>query len=1481
MNSKTKLKVSTDAKVPTGTKMQTGTVTLNLLSWILVVLVLTAGILLIPKVNAVEAAVTESAEVNGYTWYYTVETINNTKVATNVYLKDVEIYDDVKIPASFKSSDGKEIFPVYSIGSPIGTGKDSFLQGNSSIWCATIDATECTSLKVINSNVCTGESTFVFKLPDSVKEFKTNAFSGANNCGVECSNPNIVFNGTASYSKSFKLFMPNLSSAMDTFGSEVCVQSSTKVYGKTYYEYSGPNTCKLNFTSGSKYKANLGSGLFNTYVYAVSDKNASKELQQATYCNIPTSDLYDFQGYYFGDVPQTEEEMKQKLPIFDANGVFNYQAFQAQCSPKAGDSSIVLTAKWTPKSFKAVLVCEGDESKSFTINYVYGNKISLPVDCPFNILGQTVEKWTCNGVEYNPGDNIPSETFGSTPPKFYPITRPNTYSIRYLSGNSSDDAHVIPEEHTFSNVEKFTLKKNVYEKPGYFFKGWTTLNPTYVPASDLKVMYYDEQEVPCLGGFQKDKEIVDLYAVWEIRSVDVSYVDETGVEVETQRVEYAGKDTGIHKDVYGKNDYDVDYYTDQNGKVYTEDGHVDALNYKQHEKVILTPTFKKSQYKIRIGTEEYSAYVADDFEIPEYTGYSQEGYCFAGWDVKTPLLKKGDQYLIPKSTQKKNSVIQLSPIWEKETYGIYYDTVVDDDAPRYYQIGDEVTLPTLYREGYKFLGWNNGSANITKVTGVGNLSLTAKWEEIRYSLYCPQQPAGLTINGIRIYSPDKASYDFAYCKKIDTIGIENDVNGKMMTGFTVTDDQDNVLYEYFCDPTKTIDCIMPDNIILDPSKTDMTLNIVYGNAEYTITYDVNGGVLPEDAPKSYISGKKVDLPKPSKENYEFLGWDDGNSNQIANISPDTVGDLSLTAIYGRKKCKVTLEYNGGTANDKISSISYIYEEGNFDLPKMSERSGYTFVGWYDEVLKRFVKTVNTSISTDRVIRAIWTKNSETKIDKITVNPVFYEDIEISHAALNDSEGFYYSQLSEYLKKIYTEVEAFYQKPENFYSEIAVRFSVESSLTKDDVELAMSALIAERPELFWIKCFDVSDISDGKICVTPRLAYNNVEAYADHNEFDANIQEFYGLDGDTSSEKLENLIAELKKRKAVISRNSDDTVNKLKSAAHLCVFREGTSESVAKLIRIVCRNWNIPCTINYEDDFCWHSVQVDGKWWYVNVADVLLNDAPVFQEDRSSSVKQSTLCYKDTKLKLSVPEIKQDAPAPSVSPVPTSAPNPSGTPVPTDIPVSTETPVPTGTPEPSGTPAPTDAPIPTGTPVPTGTPNPSGTTVPSEQPTFKPGENDKTDPAASRPVKNDAAITPALPTPSNTPKGSESDGTISIPTHLRLTVKVGGVTYTCRAWKKGFAVTKIKTKKSTITIPVTVKVKGKKYRILKFDKNVFKGCKKLKTVKLRAKISLAKGALKGLNAKAKVFVSKKYFKPMKKVLTSKKSGWKKSMKLKRG
>ena len=1370
-------------KVPVGTlKVPVGTVTLQLFSWLLVVLVLTAGILLIPKVNAVEAAVTESTEVDGYTWYYTVETINNVKVATNVYLKDVELYDNLEIPNTLGG------FPVYSLGEPVGTNKDSFLQGESSIWCVTIDATKCTSLKVINSNVCANRSTFIFKLPDSVERFQYNAFVPANNCGIECNNPNIIFeNSNQSAFESLKLFMPNPSNADEIFGTDVCVQASTKVYGKTYHEYTGPNTCKINFSAGTK--GETGSGLFNAYVYAVSDADASKELQQATYCNIPKSDLYDFDGYYFGSVPETKEQMQTQSPIFDKNGVFHYDAFLEQCNPQA-KGEVVLVAKWIPKTFEAVLVCEGDESKSSKIKYTYGETIHLPKDCPFTILGQTVEKWSCNGIEYEPNDKVPSTIFGSNPPKFYPVTRPNTYSIRYLIGESKDDANVIPEEHTFSNTEKFNLKKNVYEKTGYRFMGWTTQNPILVPASEIKVMYYDEQEVPCLGGFQKDKEVVDLYAVWERRSVDVSYVDETGAEVETQHVEYAGEDVGIHKDVYDKNGYDVDYYTDQNGKVYTEDGFINALDYDQHSKVILAPTFKKTRYKVVIENAEYSTCVADDFKVPEYKGYTQEGYRFAGWDCKAPLLKKGNEYIIPQFTQKKDSVLQLSPIWEKETYGIYYDTVVSDDAPRKYQIGDKVTLPTLCREGYKFLGWNNGSMVITELSGIGDVSLVAEWEELRYSLYCPQQPAVLNINGVRVFSPDKESYDFSYCKKINTIGVESNVNGKMMTGFTVTDKQGHVLYTYSCEPTKTLECTIPKDVVLDPSKTDMTLNLVYSNEKYTITYDTNGGILPEDAPEFYLSGSSMQLPKPSKENYIFSGWYDDNANQITEISSTTMGNLHLKATYERKKCSVTLNYDGGVSDEALDSISYIYEGGNVDLPKAPEREGHTFVGWYDEVLKRFVKTVDTSISEDRIIRAVWTRNSASGIEKIVVNPKTFVDMEYSHSAFPNKEGYYYSQLSDAAKKLYTEVYYYFSQKENFYTETSLRFSVNDKTSEGELELAMMALLSERPELFWVKAFDLSEISDGKICVTPRLAYNNVDAYADRDEFDANINELLSIGGNTPEEKIRNLITEFRNRKFKIFANGADTVNKLKSAAHLCVFKEGTSESLAKLVRIVCRAWDIPCIVCYGETSCWNLIEVNGEWYYINAAN----------EDAFKDLKlESSAFYTNASVGLTLPSAKELAPI-----LPPTTPAPAG---------STE--------------------------------GKGGTDIVSTAP------------------------------PTTTPKDHSNKQT------TKLRAKIGGVTYEFKVQKKGLAITKVTTKKSTITVPSTAKVKGKKYKILQINQNAFKGCKKVKTIKLRAKFTFAKGSLNGLNKKLTVFVSKKYFKPMKKVITSKKTGWKKTMKLKRG
>ena len=65
-------------------------------------------------------------------------------------------------------------------------------------------------------------------------------------------------------------------------------------------------------------------------------------------------------------------------------------------------------------------------------------------------------------------------------------------------------------------IKTSKLNKNQFTKEGYTFIGWST-------SIDGDVMYNDESEISNLSS--KDKDVITLYAKWEIIKLNVKYYD--------------------------------------------------------------------------------------------------------------------------------------------------------------------------------------------------------------------------------------------------------------------------------------------------------------------------------------------------------------------------------------------------------------------------------------------------------------------------------------------------------------------------------------------------------------------------------------------------------------------------------------------------------------------------------------------------------------------------------------------------------------------------------------------------------------------------------------------------------------------------------------------------------------------------------------------------------------------------------------------
>ena len=91
---------------------------------------------------------------------------------------------------------------------------------------------------------------------------------------------------------------------------------------------------------------------------------------------------------------------------------------------------------------------------------------------------------------------------------------------------------------------------------------------------------------------------------------------------------------------------------------------------------------------------------------------------------------------------------------------------------------------------------------------------------------------------------------------------------------------------------------------------------------YNIIYELAGGTNEENAVTSYSKGDTVQLPVPTKEGAQFLGWSRNNNdteNTISNIKSDMEGDITLYACWINELPEDYFTYN--TNGDEITGFS--------------------------------------------------------------------------------------------------------------------------------------------------------------------------------------------------------------------------------------------------------------------------------------------------------------------------------------------------------------------------------------------------------------------------------------------------------------------------------------------------------------------------------------------------------------------------------
>ena len=166
-----------------------------------------------------------------------------------------------------------------------------------------------------------------------------------------------------------------------------------------------------------------------------------------------------------------------------------------------------------------------------------------------------------------------------------------------------------------------------------------------------------------------------------------------------------------------------------------------------------------------------------------------------------------------------------------------------------------------------------------------------------------------------------------------------------------------------------------NNNVLTLGIKDMKIKALYQLNEQKLNIDLDGGTGNNQA-GSYKVGSNVTLIVPTKEGYDFSGWELISGNSILSGNTIAIGseETTIKATW-IKKVILTLNLDGGTIT---SNASGVYSRNTTITLGTPTKTGYDFSKWEvtagDSVLSGNKLTIGT---TDTTIKAVYTAKKYT------------------------------------------------------------------------------------------------------------------------------------------------------------------------------------------------------------------------------------------------------------------------------------------------------------------------------------------------------------------------------------------------------------------------------------------------------------------------------------------------------------------------
>ena len=526
--------------------------------------------------------------------------------------------------------------------------------------------------------------------------------------------------------------------------------------------------------------------------------------------------------------------------------------------------------------------------------------------------------WTSSTVEVNKVPVTKNRKAEETI-NFTANWKANEYKIKYAGIDTEKEESYTIEDGTI------TLSTPT-NKLGYKFLRWVDES-----GSEVKTITYDNVAKDTNGTYT-------VTALWEPVSYTVTLKDENSTTTGSYTIENTGLSELLSGSTPTKRGYEFKgwYYDAACNTAVTTDKN--TTNYPS-DKTAITWYAKWSEpltYKVSYdwsgsttGNLPTTYTVESNVTLGSAVSSGEDG--FGGWKDKTTGKMVSE---LPPANFEVLADLQLMPIWD-----IAYTITFDVNAEDVDKIGDietkvsqKVKLPGVSnnKKGYTFVGWKNGDevyqAN-QKVQFDGSLftnrivPLTAVWQVETYKV---EFKDGTEVKSSNTYTIETGLSGFPTIDK----------TGYIFNGWKYNDE--------------LITSIAKGEI------GDRELQADWTTIEYRLTYDYNDNKTDKKTVTyTYEQSSTKELEDATRDGYKFLGWKLPNtSSYLTKVPVDettkkTPIEFTAIADWEVTQYPVDFKLNDGTdASISQNNYTYTIEKGITDMPTAS-RTGYTFVGWYE------------------------------------------------------------------------------------------------------------------------------------------------------------------------------------------------------------------------------------------------------------------------------------------------------------------------------------------------------------------------------------------------------------------------------------------------------------------------------------------------------------------------------------------------------